>query len=127
MKRHIYTRERKTNSIRQHSTRSNSSQKRYARRNCNVINNSRIYRKIQQNNTALITNSKDNINTLDLPASSGYSLTVLELVEKYIATKIYVREPTRAGYKTVINLLKKEPFGNVINLHTAKILIVSNI
>ena len=47
-----------------------------------------------------------------MPAHSGCNLTVLELVEKYIATKINVREPTRAGYNTVINLLKKEPFGN---------------
>ena len=109
MKRHINIRVRKSNSSRQHLTHSNSSQNRYSRRNYNVIHNSSIYTKLQQqNNTVLNTNSRD----CDLSVPSGHNLTVLELVEKYIATKINVREPTRAGYKTVINLLKKEPFGN---------------
>ena len=38
--------------------------------------------------------------------------TVLEQVEKYVATKINVRYSTQTGYKTVINLLKNERFGN---------------
>ena len=38
-------------------------------------------------------------------------MTVLELVEKYISTKTGVRPTTVAGYGTVINLLKKDPFG----------------
>lgn len=38
-------------------------------------------------------------------------MTVNELVERYIKQKQGVRESTRAGYKTVINTLKKDPFG----------------
>lgn len=41
----------------------------------------------------------------------GGGLTVLELVEKYVSLKIGVRQSTYAGYKTVINLLKKDDFG----------------
>ena len=37
----------------------------------------------------------------------GGGFTVLELVEKYVSLKIGVRQSTYAGYKTVINLLKK--------------------
>ena len=42
----------------------------------------------------------------------GGNLTVLKLVEKYISLKTGVRPSTEAGYKTVINLLKKEEFGS---------------
>ena len=38
-------------------------------------------------------------------------MTVLELVERYIKQKQGVRDSTKAGYKTVINGLKKDPFG----------------
>ena len=41
--------------------------------------------------------------------SGDYS--VIELVEKYISLKTGVNHNTRAGYKTVINILKKDPFG----------------
>lgn len=41
----------------------------------------------------------------------GGGLTVLELVEKYVSLKIGVRQSTYAGYKTIINLLKKDYFG----------------
>lgn len=44
-------------------------------------------------------------------APDGGNLTVLQLVEKYIKTKVNVRPTTRRGYGTVINILKKEPFG----------------
>ena len=112
MKRHINIRTRKTNGSRQHSIHINSSRNRYSRRNCKCIHNNRILiYQDNQNNTCIDTNSNDYSITPDLPVSSGCSLTVLELVEKYVATKINVREPTRAGYKTVINLLKKEQFG----------------
>ncbi|MBQ7564893.1 MAG: site-specific integrase [Lachnospiraceae bacterium] len=47
----------------------------------------------------------DNINT-----GSG-SMTVLELVQKYIATRNNVRPTTLAGYGTVVNFLKKDPIG----------------
>ena len=36
---------------------------------------------------------------------------MLELVEKYVSLKTGVRHNTVAGYKTVINVLKKEAFG----------------
>ena len=38
-------------------------------------------------------------------------MTVLSLVEKYIATKTGVRLNTRANYNFVINIIKKEAFG----------------
>lgn len=44
-------------------------------------------------------------------ASNGGDLTVIELVEKYLETKINVRPTTRKGYGTVINILKKDPIG----------------
>ena len=37
---------------------------------------------------------------------------MLSLVEKYVFLKIGVRHNTKAAYKTVINILKKNPFGN---------------
>lgn len=43
---------------------------------------------------------------------SGGHLTVVELVEKYTLQKTGVRNSTRAGYKTVINLLKRDAFGS---------------
>ena len=43
----------------------------------------------------------------------GGNYTVIELVEKYISLKTGVSHNTRAGYKTVINLLKKDPFGKL--------------
>ena len=45
-------------------------------------------------------------------AYHGGDVTVLELVERYIATKTGVRHNTFAGYKTVVNILKKEEFGS---------------
>lgn len=41
----------------------------------------------------------------------GGDLTVLTLVQKYILQKTGVRHSTKAGYKTVVNLLKKDDFG----------------
>lgn len=43
----------------------------------------------------------------------GDDLTVLELVEKYVAQKAGVRPNTEVGYRFVINILKKEAFGSV--------------
>ena len=48
---------------------------------------------------------------LDNVATNGGDLTVLALAEKYISTKTGVRPTTQAGYVTVINWLKKDPFG----------------
>ena len=44
-------------------------------------------------------------------APNGGETNVLQLVEKYTMLKTGVKHTTRAGYKTVINILKKEPFG----------------
>lgn len=44
--------------------------------------------------------------------SNGGNYTVLTLVEKYVSLKTGVRYNTEAGYKTVINILKKDPFGS---------------
>lgn len=41
----------------------------------------------------------------------GGELTVLKLVQMYIQQKTGVRHSTKAGYKTVVNLLKKDDFG----------------
>lgn len=38
-------------------------------------------------------------------------VTVLELVERYISLKTKVRSTTRAGYKTVVYVLKEDAFG----------------
>ena len=43
--------------------------------------------------------------------TNGGNYTVVELVEKYVSLKTGVTHNTRAGYKTVINILKKEAFG----------------
>lgn len=43
--------------------------------------------------------------------TNGGNYTVLELVEKYVSLKTGVRHNAVAGYKTVINVLKKEAFG----------------
>lgn len=43
--------------------------------------------------------------------TNGGNLTVLELVEKYVKTKMGMRPTTQAGYNTVINVLKKDSFG----------------
>ena len=43
----------------------------------------------------------------------GGRLTVVDLVEKYVTLKTGVRPTTEAGYRTVINILKKDEFGRV--------------
>ena len=56
----------------------------------------------------------------DRLAISRGDMTVLELVEKYLEQKRNVRPTTAAGYKTVVNVLKRDSFGsqkiNHINL-----------
>lgn len=44
--------------------------------------------------------------------SNGGNYTVLSLVEKYVSLKTGVRHNTKAGYQTVINVLKKDVFGS---------------
>ena len=48
---------------------------------------------------------------MDQLVANGGNLTVLKLVEMYIETRTNVRPTTRAGYGTVINILKKDDFG----------------
>lgn len=43
--------------------------------------------------------------------SNGGNVTVFELATKYTAQKRGVRHTTRAGYKTVLNILEKDSFG----------------
>ena len=58
----------------------------------------------------------------------GGEISVLELTEKYIATKRGVRQTTLIGYQTVINFLKKDPFGarriDSVKLSDAKLWLV---
>lgn len=44
--------------------------------------------------------------------SDGGNKTVLELVKKYVSQKTGVRHNTEANYNFVINIIKKEVFGN---------------
>lgn len=41
------------------------------------------------------------------------NITVIELVERYIKTRVNVRQTTKTGYKTVTNILKKEEFSGL--------------
>ena len=43
---------------------------------------------------------------------NGNNLTVLGLAEAYTSLRTGVRNSTRAGYKTVLNVLRKDPFGS---------------
>lgn len=95
----------KANIRRQHVAHGNSFIKPLYRKNLFLKHNNKN-QKIRKRQKSTYTNEPDK------SSPSGCSLTVLELVEKYVATKTNVREPTRAGYKTVVNLLKKDPFGN---------------
>ncbi len=49
---------------------------------------------------------------IDQIVPEGGRLTVSDLVEKYVSLRKGVRPSTEAGYKTVINILKKDPFGS---------------
>ena len=58
----------------------------------------------------------------------GGDITVLELAERYVETRQSVRESTRAGYKTVLNILRNDPFGKTridkVKLSDAKLWIL---
>lgn len=64
----------------------------------------------------------------DRIVSDGGNYTVLHLAERYISLKTGVRDNTRAGYKTVINLLKNDPFGKMridkVKLSDAKLWLI---
>ena len=69
------------------------------------------------------------INQFSRFSSDGGNLTVLELVWRYTATKVGVRESTKAGYQTTINFLEKDPFGqrriDSIKISDAKLWLIS--
>ena len=46
-------------------------------------------------------------------APNGGDLTVLELVERYLSLKVNVRHNTLANYKFVLNIIRKEAFGQI--------------
>ncbi len=54
---------------------------------------------------------KIHADSFDKIVSNGGDLTVLELVQKYVNTRVGVRISTRRGYQTVLNFLAKDPFG----------------
>lgn len=47
----------------------------------------------------------------DKIVTNGGNMSVCDLAEKYVATKIGVRVNTRMNYNTVLNFLRKDPFG----------------
>ena len=69
------------------------------------------------------------INQFSRLSSDEENLTVLELVRRYTATKVGVRESTKAGYQTTINFLEKDPFGqkriDSIKISDAKLWLIS--
>ena len=62
-------------------------------------------------------------------ALDGGNLTVLELVKRYTATKIGVRESTKAGYQTTIHFLEQDSFGqrriDTIKISDAKLWLIT--
>lgn len=51
------------------------------------------------------------LNSLEHISEDGENMTVLELVERYLETKTGVKESTKAGYRTTLSFLKKDPMG----------------
>lgn len=75
---------------------------------------------------------KEKLIEKELRDGNSYSMgeiSVLELVEKYIAQKRGVRPTTQNGYRTVVNVLKKDVFGkkkiNAIKTSDAKKWLIS--
>lgn len=59
---------------------------------------------------------RDKVKTLKKDLESGIvpnggNMTVLQLVEKYISQKTGVRHNTEVNYKYVVNIIRKEAFG----------------
>lgn len=65
----------------------------------------------KRNELSLREKEKQIQKELDSNLVPNGGLTVLELVEKYIAQKRGVRHNTRANYNFVVNIIKKEAFG----------------
>ena len=54
------------------------------------------------------------VQSLQMQGITGSKLTVLELVERYLAIKdLSVKKTTKAGHQTVLNVLKKEKFAQM--------------
>lgn len=53
---------------------------------------------------------KDKFDGID---SIGAEKTLLELVRLYISLRINIKPTTKAGYKTVVSILQKEPFAQL--------------
>ena len=49
--------------------------------------------------------------SFDHIVTNGGELTVLELVNKYVATRVGVQLSTKMGYRTVLNFFEKDEFG----------------
>lgn len=47
-------------------------------------------------------------------SGSGRGMTVSELVDRYLAQKLGVRENTKTGYRFITNVLRKEAFGRMM-------------
>ncbi len=64
----------------------------------------------------------------DQVAPKGGKLNVIQLTEKYVSTRTGVSHNTKAGYKTVKNILQKEPFGmrriDTVKISDAKIWLI---
>lgn len=60
---------------------------------------------------------------------SAEDMTVCELVDRYLKTKTGVKHTTKAGYKTVRNILEDEPFGHrkikSIKISDAKLFLIN--
>ncbi len=65
---------------------------------------------------------------LGITTFDNNSSTVAELVERYISQKKGMRENTRANYRFVLNILKKESFGHLpiskVQLSDAKLWLI---
>ena len=62
-------------------------------------------------------------------ATKGGNMTVVELCEQYLLTQTGIKPTTEAGHKTVMNILKKHPFGqrriDTIKMIDAKLFLLS--
>ena len=64
----------------------------------------------------------------DKVAYHGGNMTVLELMERYLSTKTGVKSSTKAGYKTTMNIMKKEEFStrriDTVKISDAKLFLI---
>ena len=86
---------------------SSSSKTRKARRNTSTRGRSPRRPPSQGQKVGAVPPRNREAGTTRLLTALPSGITVLELVEKYVATKTAVRPTTRAGYKTVMNFLRQ--------------------